>query len=60
MLGSTGVPGELKMVISNYVKPNDKVTLTFNRQAKALARLRLLCGASCDDRYGEISVSQKN
>src|SRR6476620_12211901 len=30
MLGSGGAPGEVKMVISNYVKLNDKVTLTFN------------------------------
>ncbi len=39
MLGSGGAPGEVKMVITNYVKPNDKVTLIFNQQAKAIQSL---------------------
>src|SRR5215469_12814734 len=41
MLGSAGVPGEVKMDISNYVKPNDKVTLIFNRQANAIQSLNI-------------------
>jgi hypothetical protein len=41
MLGSGGAPGEVKMVISNYVKPNDKVTLTFNQQAKAIQGMQI-------------------
>ena len=36
MLGSGGAPGQAKLVISNYIKPNDKVTLIFNEQAKAI------------------------
>ena len=36
MFGSAGAPSDVKMVISNYIKPNDKVTLVFNRQAKAI------------------------
>jgi hypothetical protein len=39
MLGSGGAPGEVKMVISNYIKPNDKVTLVFNQQAKSIQSL---------------------
>jgi hypothetical protein len=39
MLGSGGAPGEVKMVITNYIKPNDKVTLIFNQQAKAIQSL---------------------
>jgi hypothetical protein len=39
MLGSGGAPGEVKMLISNYIKPNDKVTLVFNQQAKAIQSL---------------------
>ena len=39
MVGSAGLPGQMKMVISNYVKPNDKVTLIFNEQAKAIQSL---------------------
>lgn len=41
MLGSAGAPGEVKMVIKNYVKPNDQVTLIFNRQAKAIQALQI-------------------
>jgi hypothetical protein len=36
MSGSAGIPGEVKIQISNYIKPNDKVTLTFNRAAKEI------------------------
>jgi hypothetical protein len=39
MLGPAGAPGEVKMVISNYIKPNDKVTLVFNREHKAIENL---------------------
>lgn len=39
--GPAGVPGEVKLQISNYVKPNDKVTLVFNRQAKAIQSLQV-------------------
>lgn len=39
MLGSGGAPGEVKMVITSYIKPNDKVTLIFNQQAKAIQSL---------------------
>jgi hypothetical protein len=39
LLGSGGVPGEVKMVITNYLKPNDKVTLVFNQQAKVIQSL---------------------
>lgn len=40
-VGPAGVPGEVKLQISNYVKPNDKVTLVFNRQAKAIQSLQV-------------------
>lgn len=39
MVGSGGAPGEVKMVISNYIKPNDKVTMVFNQQGKAIQSL---------------------
>ena len=38
-LGPSGIPGEVKLLISNYVKPGDKVTLVFNRQARAIQSL---------------------
>jgi hypothetical protein len=40
-LGPSGIPGEVKLVINNYVKPNDKVTLIFNRQARAIQSLQI-------------------
>ena len=41
MLGSAGAPGEVKMVISNYIKPNDKVTLVFNQHAKVIQSMQI-------------------
>jgi hypothetical protein len=41
MLASGGAPGEVKMVIKNYVKPNDQVTLIFSQQAKAIQSLQI-------------------
>jgi hypothetical protein len=41
MLGSGGMPGEVKMIIKSYVKPNDQVTLLFNRQSKAIQSLQI-------------------
>jgi hypothetical protein len=40
-LGSAGAPGEIRMVIKNYIKPNDNVTLVFNQQTKALQSLQV-------------------
>lgn len=40
-LGPSGIPGEVKVVITNYLKPGDKVTLGFNRQAKAIQSLEV-------------------
>jgi hypothetical protein len=40
-LGPAGVPGQVKMLINNYVKPNDRVTLIFNQQAKAIQSLQI-------------------
>ncbi len=34
-----GTPGQYQLVISNYVKQGDKMTLVFNRTEKALVRL---------------------
>lgn len=39
MLAAGGTPFEVKMIIKNYVKPNDQVTLTFDRQGKAIRAL---------------------
>jgi hypothetical protein len=41
MLGSAGSPGEIKLVIHNYVKPNDTVTMTFNSADKAVQSLQI-------------------
>ncbi len=36
-----GGDGEVKLVIKNYIKPGDSVTLVFNRQAKAIQSLQV-------------------
>ena len=41
MLASGGAPGEVKMVIKNYVKPNDQVTLIFSQRAKAIQSMQI-------------------
>jgi hypothetical protein len=41
MFGSAGAPGEIKLVIHNYVKPNDTVTMTFNTAEKAIQGLQI-------------------
>jgi hypothetical protein len=41
MVGSAGAPGEIKLVIHNYVKPNDTVTMTFNTAEKAIQSLQI-------------------
>jgi hypothetical protein len=40
-LGPSGVPGETRMVIKNYIKPNDSVTLVFNQQSKAMQSMQV-------------------
>jgi len=40
-LGPAGIPGEVKLLISNYVKPGDRVTLVFNRQARAIQSIEV-------------------
>ncbi len=55
MLGSAGAPGEVKMVIKNYVKPNDQVTLIFNRQAKAIQILKIQ--SYLDDPKDAVTIS---
>jgi hypothetical protein len=41
MLGPAGAPGEIKMVIKNYVKPNDSVEMVFNQTQKAIQSLQI-------------------
>jgi hypothetical protein len=40
-LGSAGAPTEIRMVIKNYIKPNDNVTLVFNQQTKAIQSVQV-------------------
>ena len=41
MVGSAGAPGEVKIVIKNYLKPSDQVTLIFNQHAKVIQSLQI-------------------
>jgi hypothetical protein len=40
-IGSTGMPDEVQIVIHNYMKENDSVTLYFNRSQKALKSIEV-------------------
>jgi hypothetical protein len=41
MLGPAGAPGEVKLVISNYVKQGDKMTLTINKAAEGMQNVSI-------------------
>lgn len=41
MFGPAGVPNEVRIVITNYVKPQDSVTLVFNKQEKRLLSMNI-------------------
>lgn len=55
-LGSAGAPGEIRMVIKNYMKPNDKVTLVFNQQTKAIQSVQVASYVQDPKDAVEISV----
>ncbi len=55
MLGSAGAPGEIKLVIHNYVKPNDTVTMTFNTADKAIQSLQIT--SYMDDPKDAVNIS---
>jgi hypothetical protein len=40
-IGSAGAPGEIKMLIKNYLKPNDSVTVVFSREQKGIQSLQI-------------------
>ena len=40
-LGSAGMPGELKLMIANYIKPKDSVAIVFSREQKAIQGLNI-------------------
>jgi hypothetical protein len=41
MLDSAGIPGQATLMFTNYLKPGDKVTLVFNREARAIQSLEV-------------------
>lgn len=55
MLGSAGAPGELKLMITNYIKPNDSVELIFNRAEKAIQGLNI--SSYLDDPKDAVTIS---
>jgi hypothetical protein len=40
-LGPEGIPGQVRLVITNYVKPHDSVTLVFDKQQKQLLNMEI-------------------
>jgi hypothetical protein len=55
MLGSAGAPGELKLLITNYIKPKDLVTIIFNRAGKAIQSLNI--SSYLDDPKDAVTIS---
>jgi hypothetical protein len=55
MMGPAGAPGEVKMVIKNYVKPNDSMNIVFNEQAKAIQSLQI--ASYLDDPKDAVKIS---
>ena len=41
MMGPAGVPSEVRLVITNYTKPQDFMTLVFDRQQKRLLSMNI-------------------
>jgi hypothetical protein len=41
MIGPAGVPNEVRLVITNYVKPQDSMTLLFDKQQKQLMSMSI-------------------
>jgi hypothetical protein len=41
MIGPAGVPDEVKLVVTNYVKPQDSMTLVFDKSQKRLLSLNI-------------------
>jgi hypothetical protein len=39
--GPTGAPNEIQLIITSFVKPNDSVTLLFNKELKAIQSLQI-------------------
>ena len=54
-LGSAGMPGELKLMITNYVKPNDSMVIIFNREQKAIQGLNI--SSYLDDPKDAVTIS---
>jgi hypothetical protein len=40
-LGSAGAPGEIELIVRNYIKPNDSVRFIFNRAQRAIDRVEV-------------------
>jgi hypothetical protein len=41
MIGPAGVPNEVRLVITNYIKPQDSMTLVFDKQQKRLLSMNI-------------------
>ena len=39
--GPTGLPGEVRLIIVSYIKPNDAVTIVFNRAQRSVVSLHI-------------------
>jgi len=56
MIGSAGAPDEVRLVIQNYVKQGDSVTIVFNRAQKAIQNIQVSSYLSAPSDVVKIAV----
>jgi hypothetical protein len=54
-LGAAGTPGELRLTITNYIKPKDSVAIVFSREQKAMQGLNI--SSYLDDPKDAVMIS---
>jgi 23S rRNA pseudoU1915 N3-methylase RlmH len=52
---ASGAPNEIRVAITNYLKPNDSVTIIFDRQAKAIQSIQI--ASYMDQPSDEVKIS---
>ncbi|MGA9182326.1 MAG: hypothetical protein WB117_15310 [Candidatus Acidiferrales bacterium] len=55
MLGSAGMPNEVKVVVSGYLKQGDSVTIIFNKEQQAIQSLQI--SSYLDDPQDAVTIS---
>jgi len=54
-LESQGIPGQFQLIVANYIRPNDSVSLVFSEAQRAIQSLRIL--SYIDDPQNIVTIS---